>query len=157
MNFHLTFIKQNRLSFISLNGLFLLFLSFLMYEVGLLIHDNKVINILETGQSSLFNLFLGLIIAPIFETLICQYIPFLIFQSFTKNNLFPVIFSALFFGVSHSYSLLYIVFGTMAGFILANAYVASQKRLENAFMNVALIHFTSNFIEFTYVWIKNNF
>ena len=151
------FVGQRRMTFIISNGLLLLLMSFLMYEVGLLIHDNKVINILQTEQSSLCDWFLGLIIAPILETLVCQYIPFLIFQAFTKNNLFPVIFSALFFGVSHSYSPLYIIFGTMAGFILAYAYVVSQKRFENAFVNVALIHFTSNFIEFTYVWVRNNF
>jgi membrane protease YdiL (CAAX protease family) len=157
MLLQLNFMKQRRVSFVISNGLLLLLLSFLMYEVGLLTHDNKVINILEMGQSSLFDWLLGLIIAPILETFVCQYIPFLIFQAFTKNNLFPIIFSSLFFGVSHSYSPLYIIFGTMAGFILANAYVMSQRRIENAFVNVAMIHFTSNLIEFTYVWIKNNF
>ncbi|WP_026895490.1 CPBP family intramembrane glutamic endopeptidase [Clostridiisalibacter paucivorans] len=91
------------------------------------------------------------IVAPIIETLIFQYGVIEILSSinyFKGKNIIIVIVSALIFGISHSYSVLYIFFGFIIGLLLAYSYILYKKKDFSAFGVVFWIHCIRNFISF---------
>ncbi|WP_443937437.1 CPBP family glutamic-type intramembrane protease [Pedobacter sp. MW01-1-1] len=94
------------------------------------------------------------IVAPIIETLIFQY---LIIETLLSVKLAPllcVVVSALLFGISHYYNLAYILVTTVVGFIFAYYYMAlrHQHYLQKIVL-VTLLHALSNLFAF----VNNNF
>lgn len=89
--------------------------------------------------------------APIVETLIFQALPIgagcIILKHWQLGNFrlrkftwLLIIASAAMFGAYHNYHWSYVVVTFMLGIILAFAYYVAQKRKQNAFITVALIH-----------------
>ncbi len=62
------------------------------------------------------------------------------------RNVFVICLSALSFGLSHNYSFLYMVGTTITGLLWAYTYILSQQRQESPFINLCLIHATTNLI-----------
>lgn len=93
---------------------------------------------------------LVVIIAPLFETLIFQY---LIIDFFSKKMQlkFACFISALTFALQHTYNLFYFVFALFMGIILAFLYVIGHKK-NKGFVLVLITHFLYNLIVFA---IKN--
>lgn len=94
----------------------------------------------------------GVIFAPFFETIIFQSFIYwltnkLIKTEHTRNLIFLII-SSIAFGLSHFYSIYYIIYTTVIGIILACFYIISKKRKESAIKNVIIIHASFNFILF---------
>lgn len=89
------------------------------------------------------NWFLVIIVAPIIETFINQFGVFRIFNSIkiTRGKQgWIILLSAFIFGLTHTYSLSYMVFGFSMGIVLAYIYYLFHHTPQKAFWTTALIH-----------------
>ncbi len=99
-------------------------------------------------------LFLEVIIfAPLFETLLHQVLVYKIFDKFSnleikKNEYLLIFFSALFFGLIHFYSVIYIFNTFFIGGILMYAYILKAKNKNKAFILLIIIHLLRNLYPF---------
>lgn len=105
---------------------------------------------------SFWGLFImGVILAPIWETLACQAVPVGVFPIIFKNwqlgnfkirhYTWPlIVFSAFLFAVIHPYHWSYMVIAFIVGLSLAFAYHVSRKRRYGGFVAVAIIHACHN-------------
>lgn len=103
---------------------------------------------LETG-TLLFKVIHGSILAPIIETLIFQYAVIEILNAvkiLKEKNIAIVIISAVLFGISHSYSYLYVFYAFIIGLLLAYSYLTYKKKNFSAFWVVFWIHCMRNTI-----------
>lgn len=86
-------------------------------------------------------------IVPVLETFLNQYLPFKLMQKLncTRNKYGLYIFaSAIVFGLCHTYSLQYMIFGFSIGLILGYTYFFYSKTPKLAFWSTTLIHSTRN-------------
>jgi len=82
------------------------------------------------------------IVAPLFETFICQYAVFKLlsqFSFFRNHQSFIIVISAASFGIMHYYSLIYIVYAFIMGLFLMYAYMLRLQK-EDSFKAVSSIH-----------------
>lgn len=89
----------------------------------------KPINIVTA--TLLWKIIDGSILAPILETLIFQYAIIEILNSIKilkERSIVIVMVSAVLFGISHSYSYLYIFYAFIIGLLLAYSYLIYKKR-----------------------------
>ena len=101
----------------------------------------------STEGPDLSSWFLVIILAPILETLINQHLPFKLMQkwSWTRNKYgLYIIVSALVFGLSHTYSLQYMIFAFSGGLILGYMYFFYSKTPRKSFWSTTLIHALKN-------------
>ncbi len=91
-------------------------------------------------------IWLALFIAPIIETLIFSLLSNELFLKLFKNKIIAIVLSSVFFGLTHSYSLAYVFFSFLAGFLLNNYYfiVREKKGYLLATLLVFLLHFNHN-------------
>lgn len=136
-------IQYNRTFFISLISCTTVLLSVPIAIVRHFTHDEII------GYSSdnhIFDYFMVLILGPLIETILYFMIPFWLQQKLKFNNTWVILLSSLSFGLSHSYSLLYMLDATLSGVLWAFSFILSRQRQENAFVNLVLIHFYTNLI-----------
>jgi membrane protease YdiL (CAAX protease family) len=121
---------------------------------GLLVEEIDVDN---KEYSSIINLiFLALIIAPLIETFINQYLFFKIFYK-VKTKIIIIIISAIMFSLLHYhknvniFELFTLFFN---GIIFSYAYYFYLKYNKSAYINVVLIHLFSNLIPVMYLIIN---
>jgi len=109
------------------------------YNVNYLEHFGKIVTVL-----------IVVIWDPVFETILYQTLIIYITRAFVpkiRYNFFISIFiSSLAFGISHPYSLSYILAATLYGIILATAYYISLYRKQSAFLIVFLLHSLINLL-----------
>ena len=95
----------------------------------------------------LFRISLLLIFAPIFETLINQ---FLVIEILRKIKIPPgliISFSAILFGLLHHYHIFYMIATTISGIIYALYYLKLRPQgILNAILGVAGLHFFTNLV-----------
>lgn len=70
-----------------------------------------------------FALLIYCFIGPIFETFTTQFLPIFVFLFFTKNKIIPVIGSATFFTILHSYPSLILLYTFFSGVIYAWSFI----------------------------------
>ena len=102
----------------------------------------------KSGTISMF--VVAVILAPIFETLVFQKLPYCIgmrFRFFRKHIWVLASIAGLLFAVNHYYSLFYMIQTFWIGFLFLYIYVIRRKR--DPFWTVALIHMIHNLI----IWI----
>ena len=99
-------------------------------------------------KDSVFGIVLkGLIVAPLLETLIFQKLAYYLFSkiSYLNNkNILICVISGFLFGLSHWYSLFYVIIASIVGYILMYAYLVHIRNLKKSFWIVAGIHFLVN-------------
>ncbi|MFA8299312.1 MAG: type II CAAX prenyl endopeptidase Rce1 family protein [Hyphomicrobiales bacterium] len=106
----------------------------------------------ENGLVAFF--FIAVLIVPVYETLIFQYIPIKATKFVLKNQkqqlqiLSAIILSSLLFSLSHWYNITYIITTFLGGIILAYSFILSYKRKESPILNVFIIHSIYNAIVF---------
>ena len=106
--------------------------------------DNPVVT-----ESLVGNFILMVIIAPLIETLIYQFAIIEIGFRLKFHPLLSIIISALAFGLSHHYNIVYVLITTVSGFIYAYYYTALRpQNYTNRFVLVALLHSLFNLIAF---------
>jgi hypothetical protein len=87
--------------------------------------------------------FLAVILAPLFETWFNQSLPFKLLQkvNYLKERTYLILLiSALFFGITHFYSLFYIIYATLMGFVLMYGYMVRIKTDNRTFYLIAICH-----------------
>ncbi|WP_160692258.1 CPBP family intramembrane glutamic endopeptidase [Clostridium sp. C2-6-12] len=92
---------------------------------------------------------IGSIIGPLIETFIFQYGIIEILSStkiFKEKNIIIAVISSLLFGISHSYSYIYMVYAFIIGLLLAYSYFVYRKKGFSAFWIVFIIHGIRNTI-----------
>jgi len=98
-----------------------------------------------------FYFFSTVILAPILETLIFQFLPFSIANSKFKHKkrlYVYLILASTFFGLAHLYNLSYLFFGLITGFVLAFFFYVGTLRKENAVLLMFIIHSFYNLLLF---------
>lgn len=93
----------------------------------------------------------GLLIAPLLETLIYQqFIYYLLSKlSCLKNRTWLICMVAgIIFGLSHTYSLLYMIQTSLIGFVFMYAYLIHIQNLRKSFWLITIIHFMVNLTAF---------
>lgn len=84
-----------------------------------------------------------MVIAPIVETLVYQYLIIRLFMYFAKSRKYypcAILISAIAFGLVHTYNPAYIFFAFFIGLVLAYMYYFYSKQPAKAFWTVALVH-----------------
>ena len=118
--------------------------------------DNYGRNPSLIGQSITYSFFLSVIIGPLVETIIYQYIIFkLTFYFFNKNTIniiSAILISALAFSLSHNFNYFAILNSFFGGIILGYAYFFNYNRHFPPFWYVFLLHSLHNL----YAFIINN-
>jgi len=131
--------------------------SFLFLEVFIVLPYLIIINYfkIETGGADLSGksiitiYFIGVIFVPLLETLIFQTVIInLVKKAFPKLPIISIIISSVLFGLSHFYSIAYILYTILMGIIFAYSYILSQKKEYNPFLVVFSIHALHNLTTF---------
>jgi hypothetical protein len=102
------------------------------------------------GRNIYFHGIILVIVIPLIETLIFQSIPYFILTQFDylkKRSWVIITLPAFLFGLSHYYSLLYILHTTCLGAIFMYAYILRRKK-NDSFTAVSLIHLLRNLTAF---------
>jgi membrane protease YdiL (CAAX protease family) len=94
--------------------------------------------------------FITVLFAPLIETALFQYfiISKLIKKFGYENQLFITTISASLFGLSHYYSMPYIIKAFITGFFYGTLYLVLLKRKKSPFLYVSLTHSIYNLIGF---------
>ncbi len=88
-----------------------------------------------------------LIIAPVYETFLCQSLPYWVINNtkIKKHKFYIyIVSSSVFFGLLHYHSIQYIVSSFLVGLVLSSTYYLSKIRRENSVINTILVHFLLN-------------
>ncbi len=117
-------------------------------------------NITDVGGADLKNfpiyaqMLVGVVIAPLLETLE-QHLLIKLIRYITPSKIYAILGSAIVFGLSHSYSLTYMIYAFFPGILLAYIYLASYERNEKPIWNTFLEHGLYNLILISLgIWLK---
>lgn len=99
-----------------------------------------------TFESKKEEFILVVIIAPILETLLFQYLPYFYLKKYSA--IYTIIISSILFGLSHAYSIIYIIYGLTVGILFICAFFYSIKKYLQPFWLVAFCHFIYNLFAF---------
>ncbi len=116
-------------------------------------NSNRTVQILEQSNSNLIVFLFVVIIGPVFETVIFQLLFINAIKAFSAKSRYTIILSVIIpsvlFGLSHPYSLYYILFSFLIGLIYSSVYYVSQfLRKENGFLIVLLLHSLNNLLAY---------
>jgi uncharacterized protein len=95
------------------------------------------------GNSIVILVITSIIIAPIFETFLGQFLPYYLLKKIkymNERSYLILLASALFFGLLHFYSFLYIVYAFILGLVLSYGYMVRIKNDRNSFLLIAICH-----------------
>lgn len=95
--------------------------------------------------------FSAMLIAPLFETFIFQYLIImgvLKIKFFRRRLYLPILISAFCFSLAHYYSLYYVFYAFGVGCVFAAFFVLFMKRKGLPFLNTLLLHSILNFLVF---------
>lgn len=128
-----------------------IFLSFAIIPLFLLF-DIKEMGGKPMDFTNIFDdLLLFVVIAPVIETLVFQTLFFSAMRlvHFFRRRMYLIILtSALFFGLLHSYSAIYVLYGFLGGIVFSYSYAVYMQKPQSAFGVVAAIHSIRNFLSF---------
>jgi membrane protease YdiL (CAAX protease family) len=99
-----------------------------------------------------------MVIAPVVETLVYQYLIIRLFMYFAKSRKYypcAILISAIAFGLAHTYNPAYIFFAFFIGLVLAYMYYFYSKEPLKAFWTVVLVHGIRNGIAIATVDLFN--
>ena len=142
----------NLLKFIAIQFLvitiFSMIIKLVFYFFSIDIGINQVV-ISFNNSPILIKVLVLIILGPFLETFIFQSLPYLVLSKFPllKNKKFILIFSALLFGISHTYSVGYVVYAFFIGAFLMFSYLSRLKK-GDSFQTVFTIHILINSIAF---------
>lgn len=101
-------------------------------------------------KNSYYTFIMGVIIAPILETIIFQATPFYLVEKFVKikKKLYVYLFLSPILFI-HNFSIGYVITSYLVGWVFAFMYYVAYYRKENAIKLVAVIHFLNNLIVYS--------
>ena len=143
--------RLSSISFI-LIGLILLILTTFILSLLLPEGYNRNTFVESVAKDGPLTLFLfACVIAPFFETILFQSLPFILANHLFKHKkrlFFYLITASLFFGYMHDYNIFYSLTGCFVGFILCFFFYIAKQRKQSALFLVAIIHALNNFLAF---------
>jgi len=111
--------------------------------------DSSLTETLEFSDFSLNEIFfLTVIIAPLFETLIFQFLIIELLYFFKVKNNSIIIISTVLFAISHNYNIVYILAIIFPGLMYATYYLYLKINKKNGFILIFSLHAFSNLISF---------
>lgn len=155
--------SETKKLFVSMFAILLLH-SFVFGVLRNLFFANDYINNSEILKSlddvSLQNLFMGIVLAPLFETLINQRVVIGICHLYVKNNLICLVVSAILFGLMHYNNIAAnientdrVFTTTVIGLYFGLFYTVLKRKKLNAFFLTALLHASWNCFVFALRYI----
>lgn len=146
-------LKSNRLLFIAIGIVLLLLINIIItsFPFSESIKDLPEFDGIR-ASTSFWVLFFVVIIAPLFETIMFQYIPIKLISILLNKKkqrikeYTCILCSALLFAAIHCYNITYIVITFLGGIIFAYLFILSGKRKEFPIINIAIMHSVLNFI-----------
>jgi len=100
-------------------------------------------NIPNNEKSIGFIFISTILVAPIFETILGQSLPYYLLKKvkfLNERNYLILLISSLFFGLLHFYSLFYILYAFLLGLVLMYAYIIRIKTDKRTFFLIAICH-----------------
>jgi len=142
-----------------------LFLSLLIFDNIYIIISSYIINIFDSSitesanlNTSILGIFIiSVIIAPLLETFIFQFLVIELLHTFKLDNTTIIFISAALFALSHYYNLIYILIIFLPGLIYATYYLYLKHNNKNGFLPVFFLHSLSNLIPFIFFDLLNWF
>lgn len=133
--------------FLFLSVIFSSFCSWIfeMYKI------NPKLNYTDPLKDNLFLKFIvNVFVAPFIETLLFSLLPFSIFNLKIKNLLLMILALSLVFACIHTYSIYYMIFALISGFLLNTFFIIIyvQHGINKAFIFTFAYHSLYNFIAF---------
>ena len=133
--------------------------SFKKYKINNMIKIALSICVINIFESLIYNYTLNYFklnyeanpIAPIFETIIFQFIPAYFLKRFDK--IIIIFVSSIMFGFSHWYNLMNFIHGLLVGFLFIAGYFYSIRKKLNPIITIICAHSFYNL----YAFIMNNF
>ena len=115
-----------------------------------------IINIYNTSILDVFNFkslheafILSVLIGPLLETFLFQYLIIEILYKFKINNNLIIWLSAILFALTHNYNLIYLLAAILPGLLYASYYLYLKKeKKKNIFFTIYLLHALSNLVVF---------
>ena len=92
------------------------------------------------ADTPILYLIVGLVIAPILETMIFQKAAIALSKFFLKNNFISVIISSLLFGLMHFYSFSSILMTSLMGFYFGLHYTILYRKKSKPLLTTAILH-----------------
>ncbi len=112
-------------------------------------YDATLIDTHLADKYSLFTIFiLTVVIAPIFETFIFQFLLIEILLTFKLKKEIIIYISAILFAATHNYNFVYFIAIIFSGLIYAAYYLYLKSKNKNALFYVILLHSVSNLFIF---------
>jgi membrane protease YdiL (CAAX protease family) len=140
------FLNTNQYILIGIFVSFNIFISFLFSIISKLIFGNSFTSNIHKFENLTEEFILVVIVSPIIETIIFQFIIIEIF--YEKCNKYLICgLSAILFASSHLYNILYFVFAFIMGLAFAYLYILGKKK-EKGIKYVFLSHLIYNLIAF---------
>ena len=96
------------------------------------------------------HLFIAVVFGPFLETVIYQFLPYVILSRISwlkKNPVFIIVISSLLFGLTHNYSVHHAIYSTMVGFFYMYLYI--MRTGKHPFYTVFILHAISNLVSIT--------
>lgn len=127
-----------------IDNTYILLVSFLVTKI-----DPTIVEVFESY--SLTEIFiLSILLAPLFETFLCQFLIIEILLLYKKIRIeIIVLISTLVFSLGHYYNFIYILLIVFPGFLYAYYYIYLKKsKTINPFFGVYILHLFSNLLAF---------
>ena len=96
--------------------------------------------------SILEEILLAIILAPLVETIIFQFLLLRLLQKYVKYIYIQIFLSALVFGLAHCYSISYVIKAFLSGVLYSTLFIIVEKRGKNGFLYVLISHTMYNII-----------
>jgi hypothetical protein len=108
----------------------------------------ETVNTVMIAKNNWEKFVFGVLIGPLVETFIFQFLIEKIFNSIFKNIIFLTLFSAILFGLNHHYGGFYILYSFILGFYFTYLYLVLLRLKRKAFLTVLLLHSFYNLFVF---------
>jgi len=113
--------------------------------------SNENVELIEQVDNVFLIILFEVVMIPLFETFIFQFLLINMVKALAGRSRYTfwlsVLIPSVLFGLSHSYSLLYIVAATLTGIIFSlTYYISTFLRKENGFLIVFLLHGLNNLL-----------
>lgn len=114
------------------------------------IYDIKLAKEPVLNKNLILDFIKFIFIVPLFETVLHQLLPYVLLKDiplFKKKRSYLIIISAVFFGITHFYSFIYIIFTFFLGVLFMYAYIVRIKK-GDSFKAILFIHMLMNLLPY---------
>jgi uncharacterized protein len=144
-NISTQFKSLNRITFILIltSALYILAICFNLFFGLIKGKDIILIGFPSKEKNIALLLFSSIILAPIFETILGQSLPYYLLNKIkylNERSYLILLISALFFGLIHFYSLFYILYGFLLGLVLMYGYMIRIRSDKKTYFLIVICH-----------------